>query len=154
MSGFVANSPAVAEDDIANTDFYPAISPSACREAMRIDQSITPQRLNHALVGAIIDVNDNLKSWKADQEATGHTTLEDTPGDTIDGVNAYVTLYKRAVYCWAKAELVERYRDYDSTLNGTQRAESLEETIEQYRRQAIIAIRAISGRQRTTVELI
>jgi len=154
MTGFVANSPAPAETDIENIAFFPAISPVDCRDVMRIDSSITPARLRSALVSAMHDTNHDLKSWRAEQETAGHATLAAVPADAIDGASINLTLYQRAVYNYAKAELTERYRDYDSTLNATQRAEDLDETIDQYRRQAMLAIRKLSGRQRTTVELI
>lgn len=154
MTGFVANSPATTEPDIQNNSFSPDISLSDFRAVMRLDQSITADRIRHALINAINDTNGELKSWKAEQTTAGHTTLADVPADQIDGKSIKVQLYIRAVYNAAKAELVERYRDFDSTLNGSQRAEEMDETIDQYRRQAIIAIRDLIDRPRSTIELI
>jgi hypothetical protein len=152
--GFVANSPSIEEPDIANSAFWPAISLTDCRAVMRIGSEITPERLREALLNGIIDTNANLTAWKDKQVLAGHTTLADVPAEAIDGDSINLTLYRRAVYNFAKAELTERYRDYDSTLQGGDRADNLDPTIDQYRRQAILAIRQISGRQRTTVELI
>lgn len=154
MNGFVANSPAATETDIQQSGFYPDISPSDFREAMRLDQSVTPKRLRHSLVNAINDTNGELKAWKATQIEAGHTTLDAVTAEEIDGESVKVQLYKRAVYNTAKAELVERYRDYDSTLSGSQRADEMEETVDQYRRNAIVAIRELTDRPRSAVELI
>lgn len=154
MNGFVANSPAATETDILQSGFYPDISPSDFRAVMRLDQSITPQRLRHSLINAINDTNGELRGWKASQIEAGHTTLTEVPADDIDGESVKAQLYKRAVYNTAKAELVERYRDYDSTLSGSQRADEMEETIDQYRRNAIVAIRELTDRPRSAVELI
>lgn len=154
MTGFVANTPAAAETDITNTAFWPAVSPSDCRDVMRIDSSITPERLRAALVAAICDVNADLADWRAKQTAAGSATLTDVPADQIDGSSILLQLYRRAVYSFAKAELTEHYRDYDSTLNASDRADMLDPSIDEYRRQGILAIRQIIGRQRTTVELI
>jgi hypothetical protein len=154
MTGFVANTAPAEETTIENIPFFPDVSPVACRDVMRIDSSITPDRLRAALVSAMHDTNHDLRHFRAEQEAAGYATLGDVPADAIDGSNINVQLYQRAVYNIAKAELTERYRDYDTTLHGTQRAEDLDETIDTYRRQAILAIRKIAGRQRTTVELI
>ena len=63
-------------------------------------------------------------------------------------------LYQRAVYATAKAELIERYRDFDSTDAGQRRAETMELSVDDYRRQARYAIRDILGRPRATVELL
>lgn len=154
MSGFVANSPAVAEDDITNIDFYPSISLVDCRAAIRLDQTVTTERLQHALINAMQAVNADLSGWKAEQESAGYTSLAAVPADTIGGISSKINLYHRAVYSHAKAELAERYRDYDSTLTGAQRADDMNDSIDDYRRASIIAIRALMDRPRSTVELI
>lgn len=154
MSGFVANTPAAIETDIANDGFFPAISLVDCRDVMRLDQDITSPRLRHSLINAISSVNWDLSGWKATQTAVPYNTLADVPARQIDDTSEKISLYKRAVYSYAKAELNERYRDYDSTLNATQRAEELDQTIDQYRRESIIAVRAIMEQPRSTIELI
>ena len=152
--GFVVNSPDVDEQPIANIDFYPEIDPNDCRNVMRVGQQITPERLRHTLIAAIITCNDNLNHWKNEQRAAGYNSLGDVPADQIDDESIQIIRYRRAVYNHTKAELCERYRDYDSTLNASQRADDLEETIDDYRRQHILAMRQIMGIAQTTVELI
>ncbi|QEW06366.1 head completion/stabilization protein [Nitrincola iocasae] len=154
MTGFVANTPSLEEPDILNSAFWPEISLTDCRAVMRIGSEITPERLREALINGIIDANSDLAAWRFQQEQAGHPELSAVPAEQVDNISIKVTLYRRAVYNFAKAELTERYRDYDSTLQGGDRADNLDPTIDQYRRQAILAIRQISGRQRTTVELI
>lgn len=154
MTGFVANSAPADEADIRNAPFWPDISPAACREAMRIGTEITPKRLRHSLIDAMLEANQDLLQWQKQQEEQGHDELAAVPVDEIDGESRYLSLYRRAVYSFAKAELTERYRDYDSTLNASQQADKLDNTIDQYRRMAILAIRGILGRSHSTVELI
>jgi len=154
MSGFVANSPSVEEPEITNSAFWPAISPTDCRKAMRIGSEITSERLRNALVDAVISTNADLNEWRLVQELMSHDSLAAVPADQIDGESSNLILYRRAVYNFAKAELTERYRDYDTTRQGGSRAEDLEDSVDDYRRNAILAIRMISGRDRTTVELI
>ncbi len=154
MTGFVANTPSLEEPDILNSAFWPEISLIDCRAVMRIGSEITPERLREALISGIIDTNSDLADWRFQQEQAGYAELSSVPAEQVDNISIKVTLYRRAVYNFAKAELTERYRDYDSTLQGRDRADNLDPTIDQYRRQAILAIRQISGRQRTTVELI
>jgi hypothetical protein len=72
----------------------------------------------------------------------------------IGDTSRLVLLYQRAVYATAKAELIERYRDFDSTDAGQRRAEAMELSVDDYRRQARYAIRDILGRPRATVELL
>lgn len=154
MAGFVANTPATTETDITNDGFFPAISLTDCRAVIRLDQDITTERLRHSLINAISAVNWDLTIWKVEQETNGHADLAAVPARQIDGASEKLNLYQRAVYNHAKAEINERYRDYDSTLNATQRAEELDETIDQYRRESIIAVRALMEQPRSTIELI
>ena len=121
---------------------------------VRLDQSITPERLREALINAMISTNLANKQWGAEQQAAGHATLADIPADQIDEISIKVTLYKRAVYCFAKAELIERYSDFDATLTGTQRSDEMADTVEDYRRQGIKAMRECKEEPITTVELI
>lgn len=154
MTGFVANTPSLEEPNIKNSVFWPEISMVDCRAVMRIGSEITPERLREALINAMIDVNSDLHDWRFKNEQAGHADLASVPAEQINEESINLTLYRRAVYNFAKAELTERYRDYDSTLQGGDRSDNLDPTIDQYRRQGILAVRQISGRQRTTVELI
>ncbi|MCV6588927.1 MAG: head completion/stabilization protein, partial [Marinobacterium sp.] len=156
MNGFVVTAPGPVDEEptIENEDFWPAIEPGACRDVMRLDQTITPARLREALVNAMINTNGNLADWQASQLALEYNQLDAVPAPRIDGSSQLISLYHRAVYCFAKAELMERYRDYDSTLRGDRRSDDMGDGIDDYRRQAIIAIRNISGEPHTTVELI
>lgn len=156
MSGFVATAPAPPAADpadaIANDGFFPALSVSDTRNAMRIDGTITPYRLRAALLSAMLDINRQLSEFAAAQEALGHSTLADAgAGSTLDGQPRWVLLYLRAVMCTAKADLIERYRDFDA--DGT-RGKDMEPAIDEQRRNAQWAVRDILGRTHTVVELI
>ena len=154
MTGFVASTPTATESTIHYMDFYPDIDPALCRDVMRIDSSVTPARLAEALTAAILDVDDDLRAWREQQEENGHSTLADVPAPTINGESRKLSHFKRAVFCLAKAEVTERYRDFDNTLDATQRAEALDQTIDQYRRMARLAVRQILEAPATNIELI
>lgn len=134
--------------------FLPAIDPTDARARMRIDGTVTPERLRSALVEAVTNVADELAAWAEARAIEGYTTLAEVPAATIDGGSALVHRYHRAVRCLATAELIERMRDYDSTNEGHQQADKLSPTIDELRRDASWAINDIRGQRRTTVELI
>jgi hypothetical protein len=98
--------------------------------------------------------NQSLKAWATPKIEAGQTSLASTTDQEIDGKNVHETHYKTAVYCYAKAELLDQYRDYDTTNTGSERAEDKEQTADAYRRKAILALRDIKGTPRSTVELI
>jgi len=62
--------------------------------------------------------------------------------------------YRRAVYQLTNADLIERYRDFDTTAAGEKRAQDLDGAIEESRRNARWAVLDILGLPHLTVELI
>lgn len=154
---FVAIGPNATEpagDAIASGAFWPAISPADFRLAMRADSAITANRVRGALIEAIAAVNGQLAPWRLQQQAGGSATLAAVPAEVVDGQSEKVQRYVRAVYCIAKANLVERYRDYDLTHTGKDKAEELDEPIDDLRRDAAWAVADIQQRPRCTVELV
>jgi hypothetical protein len=142
------------EDDIANDGFFPDIVMADARKTMRVDGTITSERLRHALVEAMGSVNDELESWKLQQTEAGRATMAAVPCTLLDGISRNLHRYRRAVYCLARANLIERYRDFDSSGEGNKRADDLEPAIGDLRRDARWAINDILGILRTTIELI
>lgn len=158
MSGFVASAPAQPTTDpgdtIANDGWFPDVSMADTRNAMRIDGTITAPRLRAALQAAILHVNQQLSSLQDTQQALGFSSLAEAgAGATLDGQPRMVLLYQRAVMCTAKADLTERYRDFDAD-NDNSRARDSEPMIDEQRRNAQWAIRDMLGQRRTVVELI
>ncbi len=157
MSGFIATAPipplAPAGDVIANDGWFPSLSMSATRNAMRLDGTITDQRLRDALVAAMLDVNRQLARYRARAEEMGHTSLgAAAEGATLDGVPRTVLLYQRAVMCLAHASLSEHYRDFDAAGSARQ-VEDLP-LIDEQRRNARWAVRELLGETHVLVELV
>lgn len=137
-------------------DWWPEIDLAALRDAMRLDATITPQRLLPAVQEALATTIGLLGIWAAAREAEGHESLVAVPALQIDSESVHVQRFRRAVYCHAKANLLERYSDIDTT--GRERRkdqdEGREDQAEQHRRDATWAVRDILGNTRLTVELI
>ncbi|WP_070415264.1 head completion/stabilization protein [Pseudomonas lundensis] len=158
MSGFIAGglvpSESIPGAHINSNPFWPSIDLDKLRETLRIDSSVTPARLETAVVAAIIGVNRDLSTWRAARQAEGFTTLAGTPDDTRLTSAERAHLYVRAVECAAGAEVCERYRGYDATASGSKNADDSAPTIDDYRRDQRWAIRDFLGTSRTTVELL
>lgn len=114
MSAFVASGP-VTGGHINTDPFWPSIDLEQLRATLRIDNSVTPARLETAVIAAAINLNRELKSWKAQQLAAGYTKLADVPDDKINDVSVQAHLYRRAIEAGTGAEVCERYRDYSAT---------------------------------------
>jgi Phage head completion protein (GPL) len=154
MSGLVATAPTTAPDPISSGDWYPSIDLVDARAIMRIDGTVTNERLTECIALAMSAVEDQLDAWQQQQLALDRATLADVPSKTIAGTSRLVLLYTRAVYATVQADLIERYRDYDTTNAGNKRADTLDPTIDDYRRNVRYAIRDILGRPRADVELL
>lgn len=149
-----APTPTATENPIASSAFWPEIVPAKIREQQRIDNTITPARLRGALIEAIATTNDALRGWREVQQAAGHATLADIDAGEIDSESIHLHRYRRAVGCLAKALLLERYPDIDTTGKGDRKAEALTDPIDDCRRDHLNALADIAGRARSTIELI
>lgn len=146
--------PAESAGVVINDGFFPDVDLDDLRASARITGSVPNIRLRDAVVAAIISVEQDLAGWAAAQRAAGSQTLADVPGPSIDGRPRHVHLYHRAVRMYAKAELIERLPDFDTTGAGSKDFDQQGESVADLRRDAIHAVRDILGRGRTAVELI
>ena len=149
--------PAPAPGIVENDGWFPDIALTDMRDAMRLDGTVTDARLVQAVVDAILQVNRELGAWQALQADAGIAALADVPAARINRESRLLAQYRRAVYSTAKADLIERYRDYDTTatsLSDKKSMEWLDEAPGAQRRNAQWAIADIVGRTHLTVELI
>ena len=157
MSLVFADKPATANaaDIIESGRFWPHIRLADLRAAGRIDSAITAERLHYAATAAVLYVNRQLAAYQAAALQQGIISLTEAhPGNHINGEPVAVWHYRRAVYSYTQAELLETYADYSATGATAERAEAKQEQAGDYRREAHGAIADILGRHRTNVELI
>lgn len=146
--------PPAEETPVVNDGFFPDIVPAAVRDAARIPTSITPSRLRAAILGAIMTVEIDLRAFAATWIAAGHATLATVPAPQLDGKSVQLIRYHRAVALYAKAELIERHPDFDTTAAGGAEGDDAATAVGSLRRDAQHAIRDILGVGRTVVESI
>ncbi|AOB29914.1 hypothetical protein AKI39_03235 [Bordetella sp. H567] len=156
---FLASAPPTNEPSaatITNDGWWPDFDLATARQTMRLDGTVTDERLHHALAGAILEVNMDgpVQAWATARAAEGKTKLEDVSAPQVDGVSRLVYLYRRAIYSFATADLIERYVDYDTTASGIKRSELQQCSPDEHRRNGRWAARQLVGASRSTVELI
>ena len=139
---------------IPNDGWFPDIDATALRAARRIRDVVTPERLALAVTGAIITVGNQLAAWQVAHLLAGHANLVAVPSPKLGETSRLVLLYTRAIGAYAKAELVETYRDTDLTAQGQRDADAVEPSIVDLRRDGIHAVRDMLGRARVRAELI
>jgi len=164
MSGFVASPPPAEPDPeapevppfdlVAGDDWYPGITLTQIRDAVRVPTAVTDQRLRDAVRNAMLSVRRELRTWKTAWVAAGTAALVDVDDETIDGESALELLYRRAVCSYAAADLAETHGDIAATGDGRDRNAERAIPADEHRRNATHACRDILGVTRTSVELI
>lgn len=158
MSGFVSSpAPAITPPgkQLACGPFWPDLDLNHFRDSQRIGASSIPDaRVETALINAVMTADGDLARWREAQEDAGHSALADVPSRQIGTQHRLSLLWQQAVYGLATADLIETHRDITATGIGQTRGEEMNDRAQDHRRAAIHAIRAIKGKDRTTVELI
>lgn len=144
----------IPDETLSSGDFFPDISLRHYQQSMLTDGKVTTERLRHALVNAMIEINRELSGWKQSQTAAGFMSMAAIPADHIGNESELVLLYRWAVYSGTKADLTERYRDTDTTDSGEKKAAALGGTVDDLRRDVQWAIQRIKGESHNICELI
>ncbi|MCI3205821.1 MULTISPECIES: head completion/stabilization protein [Pandoraea] len=158
---FLAAAPTTdAGETVKNDGFFPDIDITTMRDTQRLDGTVTEPRLKAEVIEAMLYVNGALSNWRSQRVAEGFETLADvkTVGGRavpeVAGTTAFVIRYTRAVFCWAHASLIERYRNFDATATARKEDDVTRPGADELRRDANWAINDITGATRSTVELI
>ena len=135
--------------------FWPDIDINHFRDSQRIGGTLIPDnRIKDAMLGAVMAAESDLGAWRTAQEEDGFGSLADVPSAQIGDDTRLILLWRRAIYAYATADLVETHGDVTATGAGQSAMPELDQRADDHRRNAIHAIRSILGKGRTSVELI
>lgn len=152
---FIAPQKATGTPDIIpNNSFWPDVDLAKFRSVMRVDGTVTPERLRQVVLTAMAEVNTELYPWRERQELAGRNSLADVPAERLAGVSVRLHHYENAVWCWTRAVLNERYQDFDATASAVKRGEELSDASGDLWRDARWAISRVQDMPHCTVELI
>ena len=148
-----SHNPTVSETVLTNDGFFPDIAVPDFYTYTGLGTEWTAARVEGVLQTALISINNALAPWRATLPKE-YASLGQVPGGTYNGVSEKIHLYREAVFCRARALLLETTRDYDSTNRGHDKADALEGTAEVWHRRTAEALQNLTRRRRTHVELI
>lgn len=155
MNGLVATSPPAQPDQLIQNDgWFPEVAMADARQLERVSHAVTGERLRHALLVAMLDINGRLADWQSAQLAAGHASMAAAMPLLIDNKPKGEQLYLRAVMCLAHASLADRYVDFDASGHHADKQSEVQQISDGLRRDASWAVSDILGLSRTTVELI
>ncbi|WP_406851498.1 head completion/stabilization protein [Brevundimonas sp. BH3] len=135
--------------------FWPDIDLDHLRKSLRVDQTVTIERLRDVARNAVLDIMAELNDWRHDQTRAGHTTLADVPArQQVDNTSDYVIRWTRAVHSVIAADLADRQLGQSARSAGMERVEELSADIDVHRRNVTYAVRDFLGRPRIIAEVI
>lgn len=170
MTGLVsippASTPCAGDDScelLVHADgWFAPIDLHHLRNTMRVGTLVTDARLREAVLKAMTDALKDLATWRTAWILDGVEHVSQVPGTQLDGESICSHLWRAAVHNFALAQLAETHRDVSATGAGDDRAEARATSAEDYRRDALHAVRdmlAVTStgegqRPRIDVELI
>lgn len=125
-------------------DFYPSLSLSDFRKFMRVDDTVSLDRIIEQMHMAIMMINHDISGWRSQQTAA---TLAVIGTDKLRA-------YRMAVYNRTKALIIENYRDIDTTGDGHAKADAMESRIDTYLQRSREMQRIVIASSRTTIKLV
>lgn len=152
----IAAPPAEPVDGTITGDgFWPDLDLSRLRQAVRIDQTVTPVRLRDVARGAMLDIMDELEDWRVEKTLAGFVTLAEVPARRrVDDVSDYEVRWFQAVTAVVAADLGDRQLGQSVRSAGVERAEELSADIDVHRRNVTYAVRDFLGVPRIIAEAI
>lgn len=120
-------------------DGWPTINLKYAKDILRLTSDVTDTRILESLRNSAQHVIRELRYWRQDNEVLSEHQID---------------LYTRAVLFSTKADLIERYKDFDLTRLGSSRAEDLSSSIDEARRNVRWAISDLMEKPRVTIEVL
>ncbi len=142
------------EKTIDNQPFFPALELAEFISSYRIPDDLPESTVTSLLVNAMILVNSRLLEYRTTQQAAGIKTLTDVPSETVAGESIQLILYRRAVFCQGKANILRDFPSIDRRAAAENQAKSSEETEDRYLEFTDQAIQQFLGLGGIDVELI
>lgn len=121
--------------------WFAAIDLHHLRDVMRVGTLVTDARLRESVLKAMTDALKDLYAWRTAWVLAGVEHVSGVPGLQLDGESICTHHWRAAVHNFALAQLAETHRDVSATGAGDDRAEAKALTADDYRRDALHAVR-------------
>ncbi|PAU66539.1 head protein [Pseudomonas sp. PIC25] len=144
----------LVERSILNDGFWPDLSVTEFQAGYRLPAEYLVELLVDGIAGAMGEVNRDLARRKRAWQASGIAEVASADSQLLPERAFYVATYKRAVYCRAKAYLLEQFATVNRRAEAANLAKEAPETHEAFLAFSQQAVRLIQGRGRITAEAL
>ena len=132
---------------VAGDGWWPDLPVADFQQTYRLPQEYADELFQDHLELAALWAQRQLEGWRQQQEAEGCAALADAPRGAL-------RLYRRAVFCHAKALLLAQFATVERREAAKNDAKESPETYRQFYAWAQDAIADILGRTRADIELL
>lgn len=144
----------LVDQAIVNDGFWPDLSVSEFQQAYRLPAEYLRELLVDGLTQAMGEVNLDLRKRKAAWQAAGIDNVETADPLLLPERAFMASSYKRAVYCRAKAYLLQQFATVSRRESSSNTGKESPDTREQFLAFSQQAVRLIQGRGRMTAALL
>lgn len=144
----------LVEQAIENDGFWPDLGVSEFQKGYRLPAEYLVDLLADGITTAMGEVNRDLAKRKLAWQAAGVTDVEGADPQLLPERGFYAAIYKRAVYCRAKAYLLQQFATVNRRAEAANLAKEAPETHEAFLAFSQQAVRQIQGRGRVTAVLL
>ncbi|MDR2308871.1 MAG: head completion/stabilization protein [Paucimonas sp.] len=144
----------VSDQTIENNGFWPDLSLAEYQKAYRLPGEYLGETLVTHLTVAMAEVNQDLHKLMTSWQDLGMTAVATADPMLLPERKLKVDLYKRAVYCRAKAASLADYATVTRRDVAENTGKEAPERAETYLAFSQSAVRALQGRSRITVALL
>lgn len=139
---------------IANDGFWPDLALAEFQAAYRLPAEFLSELLAEGVTQAMGEVNLDLAKRKAAWQAAGIGNVAGADTLLLQERAFYAATYKRAVYCRAKAYLLQQFATVNRRASAENLAKEAPETGEAFLAFSQQAVRLLQGRSRITAVLL
>lgn len=137
---------------LTNDGFWPDLNLREFQVNRRLPADLDNDMLANALLATVAEINLDLQRLRSRLQAKGYQRAADVAGITINGSNALVSQYKKAVYARAKADLLGEYTSLVSRAPNP--GQESPEVRTRLLAEAAVVLRNMKGHKRVTVRSI
>lgn len=150
---FSGKSTTVVDQTIENNGFWPNLSLAEYMKAYRLPGEYLSEVLVTQLELAMVEVNNDLARLMERWKTFGISAVANADPILLEERTFKVKLYKRAVYCRAKATALTDFATVSRREVAENTGKEAPERAETYQAFSSQAVRALQGRGRVTVAL-
>lgn len=151
---FSGKTATVVDQTIENNGFWPELSLAEYQKAYRLPGEYLSDTLVTHLNIAMGEVNQDLARLMASWQGLGITEVANADSQLLPERAYKVTLYKRAVYCRAKATALTDFATVTRREVAENTGKEAPERADTYLAFSQQAVRALQGRSRITAALV